>query len=158
MRLYLFSNKSSEETFENAQWRKVKQMQSMWLCNMHALIQVHWGHIWKPIVEKSQTNATNVTLPLFGQTIWGHIWKRIVKTNLNKCSKCDFACSDPSSLKKWQFFIMSKTSHDLHKSITNIDSWNLNCIEYTNSFIFGRDKLILSARKNMVKGSKTWLG
>ena len=120
--------------------------------------QTIWGDIWQPIVEKSQTNATNVTLPLFGQTIWGHIWKRIVKTNLNKCSKCDFACSDPSSLKKWPFFIMSKTSHDLHKSITNIDSWNLNCIEYTNSFIFGRDKLILSARKNMVKGSKTWLG
>ena len=30
---------------------------------MHALIQGHWGHIWKRTVEKSQTNATNVTLP-----------------------------------------------------------------------------------------------
>ena len=27
---------------------------------------------------KSQTNATNVTMPILGQAIWGHIWKRTV--------------------------------------------------------------------------------
>ena len=45
---------------------------------MLALIQVHWGHIWKCTVEKGQINATNVTMPLLGQVIWGHIWKRTV--------------------------------------------------------------------------------
>ena len=30
--LYIFSCRRFEDTFENAQWRKVKQMQPMWLC------------------------------------------------------------------------------------------------------------------------------
>ena len=32
MWLCIFSCRPFEETFKNAQWRKVKQMQSMWLC------------------------------------------------------------------------------------------------------------------------------
>ena len=32
-----------------------------------------WGHIWKCTVEKSQTNATNVTIPHLRQAISGHI-------------------------------------------------------------------------------------
>ena len=32
MQLYLFSDRPFEETFGNPQWRKVKQMQPMWLC------------------------------------------------------------------------------------------------------------------------------
>ena len=47
-------------------------------------MQVIWGHIWKRTVEKSRTNATNVTMPLLGQAIWGNIWKYTVeksKTN-----------------------------------------------------------------------------
>ena len=32
MRLCIFSGKSLEDTFVNAQWRKVKQMQPMWQC------------------------------------------------------------------------------------------------------------------------------
>ena len=38
-----------------------------------------WRDIWKRIVEKSQTNATNVTLHPIRQVIWGHIWKRTVE-------------------------------------------------------------------------------
>ena len=34
---------------------------------MHALIQVHWGHIWKHTAEKSQTNATNVIMHLLAE-------------------------------------------------------------------------------------------
>ena len=34
--------------------------------------------IWKCTVEKSRTNATNVTLHPLGQAIWGHIWKYTV--------------------------------------------------------------------------------
>ena len=77
MRLCILTGRRFEDTFKNAQWRKVKQMQSMWLCNMHALIQVHWGHIWKPIVEKSQTNATNAIMHPQGQTGWGNTHKNI---------------------------------------------------------------------------------
>ena len=129
---------------------------------MLPLKQVIWGHIWKCTVEKSQTNAANATLPLLGQTIWEHIWQRTVETNLNKYSKCDFACSDPSSLnmhfKKWQFVIVSKTSDDSHKSITNVDNWNLNCIKCINSFIFGRDKLIFQRGKKMADWVKNLAG
>ena len=109
--------------FEIAQWRKVKQMQPMWLCilwlkwkdfhennwsalenlrmtktllmwpwpvgiwnctveksqtnatnvTMHPLLQAIWGHIWKDTVEKSQTNAANVTMHPFMPALWGHI-------------------------------------------------------------------------------------
>ena len=48
-------------------------MQPRWLCLFF------WGHIWKRTVEKSQTNATNVTLPHLGQTFWRRIWKRTVE-------------------------------------------------------------------------------
>ena len=37
------------------------------------------GHIWKYIVEKSQTNATSVIMHPLGKVIWGHIRKYIVK-------------------------------------------------------------------------------
>ena len=74
-----FSGRPSEGSFENVLWRKVKQMQPMWLClltlentqcrkikqmqpmwrcNMHPLWQAISGDIWKHTVEKSQTNVT----------------------------------------------------------------------------------------------------
>ena len=42
--------------------------------------------MWKCTVEKSRTNATNVTMPPLRQAIWGDIWKHTVKaiaTNVN---------------------------------------------------------------------------
>ena len=47
-----------------------------------SLKQGIWGHIWKGTVEKNQTNATNVTLPLLSHLIWGGISKRTVEKNL----------------------------------------------------------------------------
>ena len=32
-----------EETFENAQWRKVNQMQPMWLCHLRTHLKTHGG-------------------------------------------------------------------------------------------------------------------
>ena len=43
--------------------------------------QAIWGHIWKRTVEKSQMNATNVTLHPHRQEIWGDIWKSTVGKN-----------------------------------------------------------------------------
>ena len=60
-----------EETFENTRWKKLKQMQPM----RPLLRQVIWGDNWKRTVEKSDTNATYVTLPRLMLAIWGLIWK-----------------------------------------------------------------------------------
>ena len=46
----------------------------MWLCLLWSKL-FEETNIWKPTVEKGQTNAINVTMLLFGQAIWGHIWK-----------------------------------------------------------------------------------
>ena len=46
---------------------------------MLLLRQAIWGHIWKRTVEKSQTNATNVTMPLPLQAILGDIWKHTLE-------------------------------------------------------------------------------
>ena len=66
-----FSGRPSEGSFENVLWRKVKQMQPMWLClltfentrcrkikQMQSMWQAISGDIWKHTVEKSQTNVT----------------------------------------------------------------------------------------------------
>ena len=47
MRLCLFSGRPFEETFENAQWRKVKQMQPMWLCLL-------WPKFFEDTYEETQ--------------------------------------------------------------------------------------------------------
>ena len=77
---------------------------------MHPQRQAIWGNIWKHTVEKSQTNATSVTLYLLGQTSWGHIWKRTVEksqTNASnawekskKCNHCDYASSRAANLRR----------------------------------------------------------
>ena len=67
---------------------------------MHLLRQALWGDIWKRTVEKNQTNAINVTLHLLRQAFWEDIWKRTVVKSQMDSSKCDFACSYPSSLRR----------------------------------------------------------
>ena len=147
MWLCILTDKQFEETYENAQWIKARQMQAMWLCilpsnilrirlkthnatndignvtmpfpftemyynlcdfassranNLRTHLKTHtgeksnkcnqcdnvmqaiWGYIWKCTVEKSQTNATNVTMHRLIQALWGDIWKHTVeKSQIN---------------------------------------------------------------------------
>ena len=46
---------------------------------LHPRMQALWEHIWKLTVEKSQTNATIVTLPLHGQNSWQYTWKSMLQ-------------------------------------------------------------------------------
>ena len=55
MWLCLFSEKQFEYTFENAQWRKAKQMQPMWLCRFRG-----------KQIEETFENA-------LWRKVWGHI-------------------------------------------------------------------------------------
>ena len=94
---------------------------------MPVLRQAIWGHIWERTVEKSQTNATNVTLHPHGQgiwrdilkstveksqtnaanltmhplrqVIWGHIWNTHNGEKPNKSNQCDYASSRADSLR-----------------------------------------------------------
>ena len=71
-------------------------------------------------MEKSQTNATNVTMHLLKQAIWGNIWKRTLESNkcksrtnatnvtmhllwkctvVKKCNQCDYASSQAGDLR-----------------------------------------------------------
>ena len=76
MWLCLLSSRQFEDTFENTQWRKVKQMQTMWLCLFSG------GYILKHTVAKSQRNATDLLHPTYL-----HIWKRTVeKCHINAVS------------------------------------------------------------------------
>ena len=63
--VYLYLGKQFEETFENTQWRKVKNAIN---ATLPVLIQDIWVNIWNHTVGKSQINETNVTLALFAQT------------------------------------------------------------------------------------------
>ena len=98
------------ETFENAQWREVKQMCPMRHCRpfenlfentqwkkkqtnansviLYLIRQEIWGDIWKHTVEKSQTNVTSVITHLHPlvHIIWGLIWEhRMEKLNRALC-------------------------------------------------------------------------
>ena len=58
-------------------------------CDLHHLRRAISTAIWKHIVEKSQTNATSVTLHPLMQALWGHIWKHTVKkiqTNVRRAN------------------------------------------------------------------------
>ena len=63
--VYLYLGKQFEETFENTQWRKVKNAIN---ATLPVLIQDIWVNIWNHTVGKSQINAMNVTLALLAQT------------------------------------------------------------------------------------------
>ena len=92
-----------EDTFEGAQWRKIKQvhqcmhlpMKALWRhilkdtleksqtnptsLTLHPLRNTFWGDIWEHTAEKSRTNAISVTMHLLRQAIWGVIWRRTVE-------------------------------------------------------------------------------
>ena len=99
IRLCLFWCKQFEETFENAQWRKIKQMQRMrlWILNksktnatnvtLPLLWHGVWRIIWKCTVEKSQTNATYATMNHLIKAIWDNIWKRTVEKSQRNATK-----------------------------------------------------------------------
>ena len=69
---------------------------------MHLSMHIIWGHIWKPTVEKSRTNATNGTNN-YGYSNAGNL-RRHFKTHgagkLNKCNQCYYASSYASALRK----------------------------------------------------------
>ena len=51
---------------------------------MPLLMHSVWGDIWKCTPEKSHTNATNVTMLLLIQAIWRHKWKpKLEKSKTN---------------------------------------------------------------------------
>ena len=73
MRLCILWGKQIDETFENTQRRKVKQMQPMWLCILSGrqledtFENAHW--------TKVKTHTTSSTMHPMRQAIWGDIWK-----------------------------------------------------------------------------------
>ena len=81
-----------EDTLEIAQWRKVKQLQSMWICMFGDFPCVKstfaiYEDTLDIAVEKTQTNAINVSLHVWGFSMykeysrrtkschnWDHLW------------------------------------------------------------------------------------
>ena len=63
MRLCFFSRRRFEDTFENAQWRETEQMQPMWLCLLWPKIfeQTHKGA--QTSVERRSDNLSSWALP-----------------------------------------------------------------------------------------------
>ena len=98
---------------------------------MQLLVQKILGHNWKITVEKSQTNATNVTLPLFGETFWRHILKSTAEKSwtdfrfYNKCSQCDFASSEADHLKR-HFITHSGEKSDKYNQCDYVSSIEVN--------------------------------
>ena len=102
MWLCFFLDRLFEETFENTQWRKVKQMQPMRLC-FFKFENAHWYKSYEcnqcdyassqagdlrnhlKIHSGEKSNKCNQCDYAFSrQEIWGHIWKRTLeKSQIN---------------------------------------------------------------------------
>ena len=66
---------------------------------MHLLLRTVWGLIWKSTVEKSQTDATNVTMHHLRQAILGHIWKHKVEKSQTSATSVIMCLLDNTILK-----------------------------------------------------------
>ena len=130
--LCLFSGRPFEETFENPQWWKVKQMQPIWLCffpcksiSINAVMQkAIWADIWKFIQGKSHTSAVNVTMHLLMHGIWGHTWKDTLE---EKCTNAKGHTSATNAttqlLRKANWTVISEfTLVKSHTSATNANT------------------------------------
>ena len=90
---------------------------------MHPLMQAIWGDIWKYIVEKSSTNATNVTLRPLGQAIWGDISKRTVDKSPTNATNVILS-------HLWQVIWRNIWKRTLEKSQTNATNVTLRlCVQ-----------------------------
>ena len=86
-----------EETFDNAQWGKVKQMQPVWLCILSS-------KRFEDTFENPQWRKSKQMQPVCD---FASIQAGDLRTHLkmhsgeksNKCNQCDFTCSDPSSFR-----------------------------------------------------------
>ena len=77
---------------------------------MHALIQALSWDIEKRTVEKGQTNATSVTMPLHAQTIWRDIWKHTMEksqTNATNVTNMTMPFLWLVWVGEWQDFLQS---------------------------------------------------
>ena len=81
----------------------------MWLCIISG--KLFFGFIWMHISEKSQANATNVTMHFLMQAIWGPILKTHIVEKSNKCNQCDYASSFASHLRTHLKIHNGKKSH-----------------------------------------------
>ena len=81
--------------------------------------QAVWGNIWKRTVEKSQTNATNVTMHPLRQAIWEHILKHtMVQSRTNATS----VTMHPLMQAIWEHI----WKHTVEKNQTNVTSVTLH--------------------------------
>ena len=76
--LCIYSSMRFEETFEKTQWRKVKQVQSVWFYFASSYSWALRTHL-KTTSGKSQINVANVTIHPPMQAIWEDTWKRTVE-------------------------------------------------------------------------------
>ena len=119
------------ETFENAQWREVKQMCPMRHCrpfeNLFECTQ------WK----KKQTNSNSVILYLIRQQIWVDIWKHTVENSQTNWCDYTFTSSCAYNLRNkfiWEHKLekLNRATCELGYSFSTVHSGENRVIATTN--------------------------
>ena len=101
---------------------------------MHPLGQALWGYIWKHTQEKSQTNATNKTMHSLGQPIWGGIWKHTEKKIWTNDSRVTLHPPSDKCFNEYLFRIQNRVSCSLCLWWTNLCGKNLDRRNEKTSF------------------------
>ena len=84
------------DSFENAQWRKVKQMQPMWLCILSGrrFVEAFENTQWRKVKQMQQMWLCIFLCKRIEDTFRMHSGKKS-----NKCNQCNYACSDTRALR-----------------------------------------------------------
>ena len=84
---------------------------------LHSLRQAIWWHIWKHILDKSHINVTNVTMPPHRQVIWGDIWNRTVGKKQTNATNVTL---HPLGHSLWRLIWKSMETSDVSRSVAKM--------------------------------------
>ena len=92
----ILSSKQFKDTSENTQWRKVQQMQSMWLCILA-------GMPFEDAFEKTQWRKIIQLQPMWLCILYGRPFEEAFENaqwgRVKKCNQCNYASSRADYLR-----------------------------------------------------------
>ena len=127
VRLCILWCKHFEETYENTQWREVKQMHPMWLC-------ILWGRQFEDTFKNAQWRKTKQMQPMQLCILWGRQIKETLENTQQREDILKFTLekSQTKSVRMIAFVGIMATKKGFRSAIFNVaeaynfDSWH-NC-------------------------------
>ena len=119
MRICIISGKQSSDTFESTQWRKVKQVQPVWLC---VLLCWRFEETFESTHRIKVKQMSTVWLCLHSGRQFDFSFENSQWRNLHKCNQCDYASSGANACERT--FLSMKELWTIGQKLANVWSWS----------------------------------